>query len=280
MLGTCALDLEAPRVMGIVNNTPDSFSGDGLAGDVAGAIARGNSMFEAGADLVDVGGESTRPGAEPVAVDVEVSRTVPVVEGLVRTQPGRVSIDTMKPEVAEAALSAGATVVNDVSGLRNPRMIEVVAEHGASVIVMHMLGEPRTMQANPRYEDVVRDIGLFLKERVSAAERGGISPERIMVDPGIGFGKTVGHNIELLARLGEFKFLGKPIVVGVSRKAFIGKISGADVDDRLSGSIAAAVLAVREGADIVRVHDVAETVQALRIERAVMLASARAQKVF
>lgn len=272
IFGTCALSLGAPRVMGIVNNTPDSFSGDGLTGDIAGAIARANSMFEAGADLVDVGGESTRPGAKPVPADVEVSRTIPIIEALTRTHPGRVSIDTMKPEVAEAALFAGASVVNDVSGLREPRMIEVVAEHNAGVIVMHMLGEPRTMQVNPRYKDVVYDIISFLEERVSAAEDGGISSRRIMVDPGIGFGKTVKHNLELLARLSEFKSIGKPIIVGVSRKAFIGKISGAQVGERLPGSIAAAVLAVREGADVVRVHDVIETVQALRIEQAILLA--------
>lgn len=270
MIGTCALTLGIPRVMGIVNNTPDSFSGDGLAGDIAAAIARGESMFGAGADLVDVGGESTRPGAKPVPTEVEASRVVPVVEALAKAHAGRVSIDTMKPEVAEAALFAGASVVNDVSGLRDSRMLQVVAEHDAGAIVMHMLGEPGTMQANPRYKDVVEDIKSFLMERVAAAENAGISPQRIMVDPGIGFGKTVSHNLDLLARLGEFRSLGKPIVVGVSRKAFIGKISGAEVGQRLPGSIAAAVLAVREGADIVRVHDVAETVQALRIGQAIL----------
>ncbi len=269
MLGTCALKLGVPRIMGIVNNTPDSFSGDGFAGDIEGAIALGNSMFESGADVVDVGGESTRPGAKPVPRNIEISRTVPIIEALVRVHPGRVSVDTMKPEVAEAALFAGASVVNDVSGLRDHRMVETVAEHDAGVIIMHMQGDPRTMQVNPRYKDVVTEIKSFLNERIAAAEDGGVSSRRIMIDPGIGFGKTVDHNLEILARLREFKSLGKPLVIGVSRKGFIGKISGAQADQRLPGSIAVAVLAVKEGADVVRVHDVPETVQALKLEQAI-----------
>lgn len=269
MLGTCALKLGVPRIMGIVNNTPDSFSGDGFAGDVEGAIALGISMFESGADVVDVGGESTRPGAKPVPGDIETSRTVPIIEELVRIRPGRVSIDTMKPEVAEAALFAGASVVNDVSGLRDANMAEIVAEHDAGVIIVHMRGEPRTMQVNPRYKDVVANIKSFLQERIAIAEDGGISSRRIMIDPGIGFGKTVDHNLEILARLREFKSLGKPLVIGVSRKGFIGKISGAPADQRLPGSIAVAVLAVKQGADVVRVHDVPETVQALKLEQAI-----------
>ena len=269
MLGTCALKLGVPRIMGIVNNTPDSFSGDGFAGDIESAIALGNSMFESGADVVDVGGESTRPGAKPVPRDIEISRIVPIIEALVRMRPGRVSVDTMKPEVAEAALFAGASVVNDVSGLRDHRMVKIVAEHDAGVIIMHMQGEPRTMQVNPRYKDVVADIKSFLEERIAAAEDGGIASRRIMIDPGIGFGKTVDHNLEILARLREFKSLGKPLVIGVSRKGFIGKISGAPADQRLPGSIAVAVLAVKEGADVVRVHDVPETVQALKLEQAI-----------
>jgi len=269
MLGTCALKLGVPRIMGIVNNTPDSFSGDGFAGDVEGAIALGISMFESGADVVDVGGESTRPGAKTVPGDIETSRTVPIIEELVRIRPGRVSIDTMKPEVAEAALFAGASVVNDVSGLRDPKMVEIVAEHDAGVIIMHMQGEPRTMQVNPRYKDVVADIKSFLQERIAIAEDGGVASRRIMIDPGIGFGKTVDHNLEILARLREFKSLGKPLVIGVSRKGFIGKVSGAPADKRLPGSIAVAVLAARQGADVVRVHDVPETVQALKLEQAI-----------
>ncbi|MBN1677817.1 MAG: dihydropteroate synthase [Candidatus Thermoplasmatota archaeon] len=255
--------------MGIVNNTPDSFSGDGIGGDVALAVERGMAMFSEGADIVDVGGESTRPGAEPVPADIETRRTVPVVERLGASRPGRVSIDTMKPEVAEAALFAGASMVNDVSGLRNDRMIQVVAEHDAAVIIMHMLDEPRTMQRRPRYRDVVEDISSYLSDRIEAAERGGVNARKIMVDPGIGFGKTLDHNLEILARLREFKALGKPLVLGASRKAFIGKLTGRPANDRLGGSIAAAVIAVMHGADIVRVHDVGETVSALRTARAI-----------
>jgi dihydropteroate synthase len=268
-VGTCTIRFDRTKVMGIVNTTPDSFSGDGLGGDEEAAIARGMMQFEQGADLVDVGGESTRPGAEPVPARLEMARTIGVVEALARARPGRVSIDTMKPEVAKSALLAGATVVNDVSGLRDPEMIEVVAEHGASAIIMHMLGEPRTMQARPRYKDVVRDIIAHLEERVAAAEAGGVEPRRIMVDPGIGFGKTLEHNLEILARLGELKALGKPVVIGVSRKSFIGKITGMPAEKRIGGSVAAAIVAARNGASIVRVHEVRETVDALQVASAV-----------
>ncbi len=265
MVGTCRLRFDSPKVMGIVNATPDSFSGDGIAGDIKGAIARGAAMFSAGADIVDVGGESTRPGAEPVPVDEELARIVGVIEALSARRPGRVSVDTYKPEVAERALFAGASIVNDVTGLRDPRMLEVASEHDASVVIMHMKGEPRTMQANPRYRDVVREIGAFLQERVDAAERAGVRPNRIMVDPGIGFGKALDHNLEIIARLGELRSLGKPVVIGVSRKAFIGKLTGLPPGERLEGSLAAAVLAVRNGADMVRVHDVADTVRAFKV---------------
>lgn len=264
-LGTCLVRFNVPRVMGIVNNTPDSFSGDGIGGDVRKAIERGNRMFEEGADIVDVGGESTRPGAEPVVAEEEIRRVIPVVEELARVHPGRVSIDTMKPSVAEAALISGATLVNDVSGLRNRRMIEVVAEYDTAVVIMHMKGEPRTMQVRPRYRDVVAEIADYLTRRVSAAEEAGVNPKKIMVDPGIGFGKTLEHNLEIIARLGELKSLGKPIAIGVSRKAFIGKLTGLPPEERTEGSLAAAVLAVREGASIVRVHDVRQTVQALAV---------------
>ena len=269
-LGTCTVRFDSPKVMGIVNNTPDSFSGDGLGGNVDLAVERGRAMFSEGADIVDVGGESTRPGAEPVPLDLEVARVVPVVERLSSFRPGRVSIDTMKPRVADAALFAGASLVNDVSGLRNGDMIQVVAEHDSAVIIMHMLGEPRDMQTRPRYKDVVVDIKTYLADRIAAAEDGGVNTKKIMVDPGIGFGKTLEHNLEILARLGEFKSLGKPIVIGVSRKSFIGKLTGRPADQRLGGSVAAAVLAVRNGADIVRVHDVRETVDAMRTSGAIM----------
>ncbi len=268
-LGTCMLKFDKPRVMGIINCTPDSFSGDGLGNDTKKATRRGLSMFNDGADIVDVGGESTRPGAKPVAIEVEISRVIPVIEALGTARPGRVSVDTMKPKVAEAALYAGATIVNDVSGLRDQKMIELVAEHDAAVIIMHMLGEPRIMQRSPRYKDVVGDIIRFLADRIDVAEKAGVNPRKIMVDPGIGFGKTMDHNLAIIARLRELKVLGKPIVIGVSRKSFIGKLTGSPTDDRLEGSIAAAVLAVKDGADIVRVHDVGETIAALRVADAI-----------
>lgn len=251
--------------MGIVNVTPDSFSGDGVHMNEAAAVQKGISMIEAGAEFVDIGGESTRPYAEPVPENEELSRVVGVVSKLSSAYPGKVSIDTMKPAVAEAALRAGATIVNDVSGLRSPEMRAVVAEHGASVIIMHMLGEPRTMQDSPVYDDVVVEIIAYLQKMSEAAENDGIEPKHIMVDPGIGFGKTVEQNMEILARLGELRSVGKPIVVGASRKSFIGKITGKPAEGRLGGSIAAAVVAALNGADIVRVHDVPETVQALNV---------------
>lgn len=264
-LGACRLSFDVPRVMGIVNLTTDSFSGDGVGDDTQTAVSIGKAMFEAGADLVDVGGESTRPGAESVPADIELSRVTGVIEALAALRPGRISVDTYKPEVAEKALFAGASMVNDVTGLSNPRMLEVVAEHDAAVVIMHMKGEPRTMQLRPRYKDVVSEIGSFLHERVGAAEDAGVRADKIMVDPGIGFGKTLDHNLEIIARLGELRALGKPIVIGVSRKWFIGKLTGLPPEGRLEGSLAAAVLAVRNGADVVRVHDVEETVRALRV---------------
>ncbi len=253
--------------MGIVNVTPDSFSGDGVHLDEAAAVRKGVWMFEAGAELVDIGGESTRPYAEPVPEDEELSRVIGVISQLSTLYPGKVSIDTMKPAVADAALKAGAAIVNDVSGLRSPDMRKVVAENGASVVIMHMLGEPRTMQDSPVYGDVVADVIEMLNMRIAEAERDGIDPRKILVDPGIGFGKTVDHNLTILARLGEMKVLGKPIVVGASRKSFIGGITGATVGNRLGGSIAAALAATANGADIIRAHDVPETVQALRVAR-------------
>lgn len=276
-MGTCRLSFDRPRVMGIVNVTPDSFSGDGIPEDLEGAVSRGKAMFDAGADIVDVGGESTRPGAEPVPVDAEVRRVTGVVEELSAHRPGRVSIDTYKLEVAKRALFAGASTVNDVTGLRDPRMVELVAEHDASIIIMHMKGEPRTMQVRPRYKDVVADVISFLQDRVEMAEAAGVKPRKIMVDPGIGFGKTLEHNLDIISRLREFRSLGKPIVIGVSRKSFIGKLTGLPAQQRLEGSLAAAVLAVRNGADIVRVHDVEETVRALAVAGPV-LRRARAEE--
>lgn len=263
------LGFEVPRVMGIVNVTPDSFSGDGIHDDIAGAVSNGLAMFRAGADFVDVGGESTRPGAAPVSAEEEIRRTVPVVSELVSHGAGEISIDTMKPSVARAAIEAGASMVNDVSGLRDHEMIQTVSEGGASVIIMHMQGLPATMQDSPTYSDVVTEIIEFLNGRISEAERGGVPGDKMMIDPGIGFGKSLDHNLDILARLREFRTLGKPIVVGVSRKSFIGKMTGAQTDERLGGSLSAALMSTLNGADVVRTHDVFETCQALRVAHAI-----------
>ena len=265
-VGSRTFNFGPPVVMGIVNTTPDSFSGDGVAGRRSVAVRKGLDMIRSGAAFVDVGGESTRPGAAPVSVDEELVRTVEVVRALADEHPGRVSIDTMKADVAEAALKAGASMINDVNALRGPRMAEVAAQHDAAVIIMHMLGTPRTMQEAPRYKDVVEEITAFLEARISVAEEAGIRQNRIMVDPGIGFGKTVRHNLEILARLRELRRLGKPIVVGASRKSFIGKLTGEETPGaRLPGSLAAAVIAASNGANVLRVHDVRETCQALSV---------------
>ncbi len=256
--------------MGIVNVTPDSFSDGGLFLEPEAAIAHGEQLVRDGAEILDVGGESTRPGAEPVDVEVELARTQPVVadlEGLGYT----VSIDTSKAAVAEAALGAGAEIVNDVTALRGDAdMAALCAERGATVVLMHMAGEPRTMQEDPRYEDVVDEVKAFLAERVGTAVAAGIDEEKVWVDPGIGFGKTLEHNLELLRRLGELRELGLPLVVGTSRKSFIGKVDGSEVEQRIGGSVATAVLAAADGADVLRVHDVAETAQALRVAKAVL----------
>lgn len=264
-VGSSTIRFGPPLVMGIVNVTTDSFSGDGFGEDRGRAVKAGLDMFTSGAAFVDVGGESTRPGADRVSMDEELRRTVEVVKMIALRNPGRVSIDTMKVDVAREALRAGASIVNDVNGLRAEGMAETIAEHDASAIIMHMLGTPKTMQKSPRYRDVVADITSFLEERIAVAERAGISPNRIMVDPGIGFGKTLSHNLEILARLREFRSLGKAITVGVSRKSFIGEVTGRSAEERLSGSLAAAVIAAMNGANILRVHDVPETVQALQV---------------
>jgi len=269
-LGEHYLRLDVPRTIGIVNVTSDSFSGDGLGCDVRAAVRMGVDLFDQGADIVDIGGESTRPGASPVTAEEEISRVCPVVKRLSKQYPGRISVDTMKSDVAEEAIAAGASIVNDVSGLRERSMIDVISRDSASVIIMHMKGEPRTMQKNPHYDDVVGEIVRYLQRQVTKAEKAGVDPDRILVDPGIGFGKTLDHNLEILGRLGELLTVGKPIVVGASRKSFIGKLTGAEPGRRLEGSVAAAVLAVREGASFVRVHDVAETVEALMVADAIM----------
>ncbi len=272
------------RLMGVVNVTPDSFSDGGLFFDAEAAVAHGQELVAEGADVLDVGGESTRPGAEPVGEDEELRRVVPVVEGLASAGAGvgadtQVSIDTSKAAVARAALAAGASVVNDVSALRaDPDMAGVVAESGAECCLMHMQGEPRTMQRSPRYEDVVDDVKAFLEERMSFAVREGVAEERVWLDPGIGFGKTLAHNLELLRRLQELTTLGRPLVVGTSRKGFLGRLIAdaqgreepVDVTQRLPGTLATSVMAYERGATVLRVHDVAPVRAALAVAAATL----------
>lgn len=259
-----------PRLMGVVNVTPDSFSDGGLYLDPERAIAHGEELAAQGADILDVGGESTRPGAEAVTVEEELRRVEPVVAGLVAAGH-EVSIDTSKVAVAEAALGAGAAIVNDVTALRgDPEIGGLCAERGAGLVLMHMQGDPRTMQESPAYDDVVDDVRAFLAERLEAAIAAGVEEERVWLDPGIGFGKTLEHNLELLRRLGELRELGRPLAVGASRKSFIGRIDGSAVGERLGGTIAASVLAAAEGADVLRVHDVAAAAQALTVAAAIL----------
>jgi dihydropteroate synthase len=257
------------KLMGVVNVTPDSFSDGGQYLDPAAAVRRGEELLRDGAAILDVGGESTRPGAEPVDEAEELRRVVPVVEGLAAC--GTVSIDTSKAAVAAAAIEAGAAIVNDVTALRgDAEMAGVCAEQGVGVVLMHMPGDPRTMQDDPRYDDVVDDVKGFLAARIECAIDAGVVEERIWVDPGIGFGKTLEHNLELLRRLRELRELGRPLVIGTSRKSFIGNVDGSAVEDRIGGTIASSVLAATEGADVLRVHDVAEMAQALQVAAAVL----------
>jgi len=258
------------KLMGVVNVTPDSFSDGGLYLDPGAAIAHGGELAAAGAEILDVGGESTRPGAEAVSEAEELRRVVPVVQGLA-DGGAEISVDTSKAAVAAAALEAGATIVNDVTALRgDPEMAALCADRGATVVLMHMLGSPRTMQENPVYEDVVAEVAAFLGERLEVAVAAGVSAERIWLDPGIGFGKTAEHNLELLRRLGELRELGRPLVIGTSRKSFIGRLDGSDAGERLGGTIASSVLAAAEGADVLRVHDVAEVGQAMAVAGAIL----------
>lgn len=257
-----------PVVMGIVNVTPDSFSDGGVLADPRRAAGHAVRLVEEGAEIVDVGGESVRPGAQPVGVDEELRRVIPALERIIPACPGiAISVDTTKADVAERALRIGAAIVNDVSALRaDPRMAGVIADSGATVCLMHMQGVPETMQVEPRYDDVVSDVQAFLHDRIELAVEAGIDEERICVDPGIGFGKTVEHNCQLLAGLGRIADLGRPVVVGASRKSFLGRILGDPTASRgpLSAALAVATMAYERGAAIVRVHDVREHVQALR----------------
>ncbi len=259
------LPLDGPRVMGVLNVTPDSFSDGGRFLDPALAVEHGHRLAAEGADVIDVGGQSSRPGAEEVPPEEELRRVLPVIEALAKELAIFLSIDTCRPQVARAALDRGVHMVNDITALADPEMAGLVAERGAGLVLMHMQGTPRTMQLSPCYEDVVTDVRSFLEERVGRALEAGVPAEAIVIDPGIGFGKTVEHNLEILRRLGELGKLGYPLLVGTSRKSFIGKLSGAPAEERLAGSLASLVVARLNGAALFRVHDVTETRQALTL---------------
>lgn len=263
---------ERTLVMGILNMTPDSFSGDSLRDDVGAALAQAWRMHAEGADLLDVGGMSTRPGAAPISPEEELQRVVPVIARLAAEVPLPISVDTYRASVAEAALAAGAHIVNDITGFReDPAILAVAARHGAAVIAMHIQGRPATMQQHPTYTDLLSEVIAYLRESVEQAVAAGIPRERIWVDPGIGFGKTIAHNLELLRRLGELRALDQPILVGTSRKAFIGRIlGGLPPAERVTGTGATLAVSVCQGADIVRVHDVGPAVQVVRVTDAIL----------
>lgn len=262
--------LDRPRVMGIVNVTPDSFSDGGAHDTLEAAVAHGLRLAAEGADLLDVGGESTRPGAGDVSLEEELRRTIPVIERLARETDLPISIDTSKPEVMRAAVDAGAGLINDVYALRRDGALDMAASLGVPVVLMHMLGEPRSMQHEPVYEDVVAQVHRFLAERIFAAEMAGIDKKRIVIDPGFGFGKTLQHNLILLAQLERYAELGVPLLAGLSRKRSIGELTGRDQPrERVAGSVAAHLIAAQRGARLLRVHDVAATVDALKVWEAV-----------
>lgn len=264
------LCMDRPRIMGIVNVTPDSFSDGGRHATVEAAVAHALQLVAEGADVLDIGGESTRPGAEPVPVEEELRRIVPVIERLARESNVPVSVDTFKPEVMRAAVAAGAGMINDVYALRQPGALDAAAELGVPVVLMHMLGEPGTMQQAPQYDDVVAEVHRFLAERIFAAEMAGVVKKNLVIDPGYGFGKTKEHNMTLLARSAHFLELGVPMLAGLSRKRSIGELTGRDVPgQRIHGSVAAHLLAAQNGARLLRVHDVAATADALKVWEAV-----------
>lgn len=262
--GKFQFDLSRPLVMGIVNVTPDSFADGGRHFDSEAALAHAHQLIEDGADILDIGGESTRPGAEQVELQQELDRVLPVIEGL-RDVSIPLSIDTRKPEVMSAALAAGASMVNDISALQGEGALAAVAASDAAVCLMHMKGDPENMQFEPNYGDVMSEVMTFLRMRIAMVQAAGIARERIVVDPGFGFGKTLAHNVALLRGLDAFAVLGVPLLAGLSRKSMLGALTGREVDQRLAASVAAALLAVQHGAKIVRVHDVRETVDALKL---------------
>ena len=267
--GKFQLNLAMPRVMGIVNVTPDSFSDGGKFSQTRLAVAHALKLVEEGADILDIGGESTRPNATPVSLQEELDRVIPVMESLCGQVNIPLSIDTYKPQVMQAAIAAGASIVNDVRALQEEGALEIVAKSNAGVCLMHMQSTPQTMQDNPHYDDVVQDIKAFLKTRLQASIHAGIGASRIVLDPGFGFGKTREHNITLIRELESFAELGRPLLVGLSRKSVLGQVTGNDVDARLYASIAASVIAAQKGAKILRVHDVRATVEALKVVAAV-----------
>jgi dihydropteroate synthase len=263
--GKFQLNLHRPHVMGIVNVTPDSFSDGGRFSKANLALEHALSLIEQGADILDVGGESTRPNAVPVSLQEELDRVIPVIEGLVNQINIPISIDTYKPQVMQAAIDAGASIVNDVRALQESGAIDMIAASNVGVCLMHMQGTPQTMQINPQYNDVVAEVKAFLQQRLVACEEAGIVKNRILLDPGFGFGKTRVHNITLIQHLARFASLGQPLLVGLSRKSVLGQVTGNDVDARLYSSIAASVISAMVGAKILRVHDVKATVEALKV---------------
>jgi dihydropteroate synthase len=275
---TKTLDLARPVVMGVLNVTPDSFSDGGRFGDVAGAVAHGLSMVQDGAAIIDVGGESTRPGADPVSADDEICRVIPVVEKLRSQTDVVISVDTSKPEVIRAAVAAGADLINDVRALREEGALEAVSASGCAVCLMHMKGSPRDMQTHPHYDNVVNEVKAFLKERIDLCRAAGVDADRIAIDPGFGFGKTQDHNLQLLRHLGQLAIPVEdggpgatfPIMAGLSRKSTVGHLTGRPAGERVYGSVALAMIAALNGARIVRVHDVGATVDVLKVLTAVM----------
>ena len=271
-LGLKTLDLSArTHLMGVLNVTPDSFSDGGKFFKLEKAVKQGLKLAEEGADIIDVGGESTRPGSEPVTIDEELRRVIPVIEELTKRIQVPISIDTYKSRVAKEALDSGASMVNDISGLRyDPEMKKVVAEYDVPVVLMHIKGTPKNMQESPKYENLLEEIKSYLNQSISIAEEAGIGEDKIIIDPGIGFGKTLDDNLKILKNLVEFKSLGKPVMIGVSRKSFIGKILDLPTDERLEGSLASMAVAIMNGANILRVHDVKESKRVAKLVDAIL----------
>lgn len=266
------LDLSHPHVMGILNVTPDSFSDGGTHNTLVEAVKHANLMINAGATIIDIGGESTRPGAADVSVEEELARVIPTVEAIAQRFEVWISVDTSKPEVIRESARVGADIINDIRSLTEPGALEAAAETGLPVCLMHMQGQPKTMQDAPKYADVFADVERFFIEHIVRCERAGIAKDKLLLDPGFGFGKNLSHNYELLARLGEFHHFGLPLLVGMSRKSMVGQLLNVGPTERLNGSLACAVIAAMQGAQIIRVHDVKETVEALRVVEATLAA--------